>query len=171
MTGWHAFCFLYVGVLATALLHNSTITINSIFMKRRATAVWNGTVLEGSGNLTSQSKTLDGTPYSYKSRFADGTGTNPEELLAAAHAGCFTMKLSLVLTEQGFPPKSLETAAAINLEESTLSITESKLKLTAVVPGISREVFDEAVKFAELNCPISKVLKAAISVEAQLVEG
>lgn len=137
-------------------------------MKRRATAVWNGTIMEGSGNLTSQSGTLNNTPYSFKSRFADAAGTNPEELLAAAHAGCFTMKLSIVLLEKGFPPQTLETTAVITLDDSSLSITESKLTLKANVPGIDSEAFDEAVKDAEANCPISKVLNASISVETEL---
>ncbi|MHA3789708.1 OsmC family protein [Flavobacterium hauense] len=139
-------------------------------MKRRATAVWNGTVMEGSGDLTSQSGTLNITPYSFKSRFADGIGTNPEELLAAAHAGCFTMKLSIVLQEKGFPPQRLETNAVVNLDDNSLSITESRLTLKASVQGISRELFDEAVKDAETNCPISKALNALITVDAHLNE-
>lgn len=137
-------------------------------MKRRATAIWHGTVQEGTGELTTQSNTLEHTPYSYKSRFAEGSGTNPEELLAAAHAGCFTMKLSLLLQQKGFPAEKLQTMAVVTLEEQSLSITESVLTLEATVPGISRELFDEAVHFAELNCPISKVLNAAIHVTAQL---
>ena len=139
-------------------------------MKRRATAVWNGTVMEGSGDLTSQSGTLNNTPYSFKSRFADGNGTNPEELLAAAHAGCFTMKLSIVLQEKRFPPQRLETNAVVNLDDNSLSITESRLTLKASVQGISRELFDEAVKDAETNCPISKALNALITVDAHLNE-
>ena len=139
-------------------------------MKRRATAIWNGTIMEGSGDLTSQSGTLKNTPYSFKSRFADGTGTNPEELLAAAHAGCFTMKLSIVLQEKGFPPQKLETTAVVTLDDSSLSITESKLNLKANVPGIGWDLFNEAVKDAEANCPVSKVLNAAIVVDAQLNE-
>ena len=115
-------------------------------MKRKATAVWNGTVMEGSGEITSQSGTLNNTPYSFKSRFADGTGTNPEELLAAAHSGCFTMKLSIVLQEMGFPPERLETTSAVSLDN--LVITGSHLTLNANVPGISREDFDKAVKDA-----------------------
>lgn len=139
-------------------------------MKRRATAVWNGTIMEGSGDLTTQSGTLNNTPYSFKSRFADGTGTNPEELLAAAHAGCFTMKLSIVLQEKGFPPQKLETSAVVTLDDTSLSITESKLALKANVPGIGWDTFMEAVKDAEANCPVSKVLNASISVDAQLNE-
>ena len=135
-------------------------------MKRKATAVWNGTVMEGSGTLSTQSTVLQNTPYSFKSRFAENPGTNPEELIAAAHAGCFTMKLSIVLQELGFPPETLETTATITLDNGT--ITNSHLELKSKVPGISREVFDDAVKDAELNCPISKVLDTNITVAAEL---
>jgi len=135
-------------------------------MKRKATAVWNGTIMEGSGTISTQSKTLDNTPYSFKSRFAENPGTNPEELIAAAHAGCFTMKLSIVLQELGFPPETLETTGTITLDNG--SITASHLELKAKVTGISRENFDEAVKDAETNCPISKVLNTTITVTAAL---
>ncbi len=135
-------------------------------MKRHATAVWNGSGKEGNGHLTTQSTTLNQTQYSFNSRFADGVGTNPEELIAAAHAGCFTMKLSFVLGEAGFTPETLETTSYITFENG--QITESHLVLTAKVPGISQEVFDTSVKDAELNCPVSQVLKANISVEATL---
>lgn len=136
-------------------------------MKRKATAVWNGTVMEGSGNLSTQSTVLQHTPYSFKSRFAESPGTNPEELIAAAHAGCFTMKLSIVLQELGFPPERLETTATITLDNG--SITNSHLELKAKVPRISRELFDGGVKDAELNCPISKVLNTDITVSAELL--
>lgn len=135
-------------------------------MKRHATAVWNGSGKEGSGHLTTQSTTLNQTQYSFNSRFAEGVGTNPEELIAAAHAGCFTMKLSFVLGEAGFTPESLETTSYVTFENG--QITESHLVLNAKVPGISQEVFDAGVKDAELNCPVSQVLKANISVEATL---
>lgn len=135
-------------------------------MKRNATAVWNGSGKEGNGHLTTQSTTLNQTQYSFNSRFAEGVGTNPEELIAAAHAGCFTMKLSFVLNEAGFTADSLETTSYINFENG--QITSSHLVLNAVVPGISQEVFDASVKDAELNCPVSQVLKAEISVEATL---
>ena len=136
-------------------------------MKRSATALWNGSVKEGKGNLTTQSTTLNKTQYSFSSRFESGVGTNPEELIAAAHAGCFTMKLSGVLGAAGFPPESLETTCTVNLENGT--ITTSQLVLKAKVPGVSKEVFDGSVKDAELNCPISKLFKAEISVEASLL--
>jgi len=135
-------------------------------MKRHATAVWNGSGKEGKGTLTTQSTTLNQTQYSFNSRFADGVGTNPEELLAASHAGCFTMKLSFSIGEAGFTPETLETTSYVSLENGT--ITESHLVVKAKVPGISQEAFDAAIKDAETNCPISKVLKATISVEAEL---
>lgn len=138
-------------------------------MKRKATAVWNGSGKEGSGHLTTQSMVLDETQYSFNSRFAEGRGTNPEELLAAAHAGCFTMKLSFVLGEAGFIPEELETTAFVTLENGT-TITESHLVVKARVPAVSREVFAACVKDAEKNCPVSKVLNATITVEAILNE-
>ncbi|WP_336518363.1 OsmC family protein [Pollutibacter soli] len=136
-------------------------------MKRKAIAVWNGDGKDGNGFLTTQSLTLNNTPYSFRSRFAEGTGTNPEELLAAAHAGCFTMKLSFVLGEAGFVPEQLETSSVINFENGT-TITASHLIIQAKVPGISEEIFSACVKDAEKNCPVSKVLNAAISSEFTL---
>ena len=135
-------------------------------MIRNATAVWNGSGKEGSGNLSTQSTVLNKTQYSYKSRFEQGVGTNPEELVAAAHAGCFTMKLSFVLGEAGFTADSLETKCEISFENG--SITKSHLTVKGTVPGISKEKFDECVKNAEENCPISKLLNTAISSEATL---
>ena len=135
-------------------------------MKRHATAVWNGSGKEGKGTLSSQSGVLNETQYSFNSRFADGIGTNPEELVAAAHAGCFSMKLSFVLGEAGFTPERLETTSNINFENGVL--TESHLTVKAKVPGISKEKFDACVKEAEENCPISKALNMKISSEANL---
>ena len=135
-------------------------------MIRHASAVWNGSGKEGKGTLTSQSGVLQQTQYSFNTRFADGVGTNPEELVAAAHAGCFTMKLSFVLGEAGFTPDSLETKCEITFENGT--ITKSHLTVKGSVPGISKEKFDECVKNAEENCPISKLLDTAISSEATL---
>ncbi len=135
-------------------------------IKRHATAVWNGSGKEGNGALTTQSTILNNTQYSYNSRFAEGTGTNPEELVAAAHAGCFCMKLSFVLGGAGFTPVSLEAKAEITLEDT--GITSSHIILKAKVPGISQEVFAASVKDAELNCPISKLLHTAITVDATL---
>jgi len=136
-------------------------------MIRTATAVWNGSGKEGNGNLTTQSTTLNKTQYSFNSRFENGVGTNPEELAAAAHAGCFTMKLSFVLGAAGFTPESLETKCEIELKDG--SITKSHLTVQGKVPGISKEQFDAAVKDAEQNCPISKLFNTDISAEAILL--
>jgi osmotically inducible protein OsmC len=135
-------------------------------MKRKATAVWKGSGKEGTGNLTTQSTILDKTQYSFNSRFAEGKGTNPEELIAAAHAGCFTMKLSFVLNEAGFTADELSTECAITLDNG--AITSSELKLTAKVPGISKEKFQAAADDAKKNCPISKLLNTNITLDANL---
>lgn len=135
-------------------------------MIRNATAVWQGSGKEGKGSLASQSGILKETNYGFKSRFEDGPGTNPEELVAAAHAGCFTMKLSFVLGEAGFTPDSLETKCDITFENG--AVTKSHLTVNATVPGISADKFQECVKDAEQNCPISKLLDTEISSEATL---
>ncbi|MFL5774622.1 MAG: OsmC family protein [Flavisolibacter sp.] len=135
-------------------------------MIRNATAVWNGSGKEGNGQLTTGSSLLKNAQYSYKTRFENGVGTNPEELIAAAHAGCFTMKLSFVLGEMGVTPEKLETKCEITFEGG--AITKSHLIVNAKVPGISKDKFNEAVKNAEQNCPISKLLKTEITSEATL---
>ena len=135
-------------------------------MKRNATAVWNGTGKEGSGNLTTQSGVLSNTQYSFKTRFEDGIGTNPEELIAAAHAGCFTMKLSFVLNAAGFTADSIETKCDVDFQDG--AVVSSHLTVNAKVRGISQEQFDASVKDAEENCPISKLLNTKISSEASL---
>ncbi len=135
-------------------------------MKRNATAVWNGSGKEGKGTLTTQSGTLSSTQYSYKSRFEEGTGTNPEELIAAAHAGCFSMALSFGLQEIGFTADTIETSAVITLENG--AITSSALSLKAKIPGINQEQFDQAADKAKANCPISKLLNTEISLEKTL---
>ena len=135
-------------------------------MKRNATAVWNGTGKEGTGHLTTQSTTLNQTQYSFNSRFAEGFGTNPEELVAAAHAGCFTMKLSFVLNAAGFTADEIETRCDITLEDG--AITESHLNVKAKVPGVTQEQFDAAVADAKANCPISKLYNTNITHEAVL---
>lgn len=138
-------------------------------MVRNATAVWNGTGKEGNGQVSTASKALNNNAYSYKSRFVDentGTLTNPEELIAAAHAGCFTMKLSFVLGEAGFTPDKLETKCEVSFEGGV--VTKSHLIVKGTVPGITKEKFEECVKNAEQNCPISKLLKTEISSEATL---
>lgn len=135
-------------------------------MKRTATAHWAGTGKEGKGHLSTQSTVLNKTQYSFGSRFEEGVGTNPEELVAAAHAGCFTMKLSFVLVAAGFTAESLETTCAVVLENG--AVTSSALKLTAKVPGISAEQFKAAAEEAKVNCPISKLLNTNISLEYTL---
>ena len=136
-------------------------------MKRTATAVWNGSGKEGSGKLTTQSNVLKQTQYSYKSRFEEGTGTNPEELVAAAHAGCFSMKLSFVLGAAGFTPDSIETTCVVSLEDG--AIKSSQLTVKAAVPGINEERFLECAEDAKNNCPISKALNTQITMNATLV--
>ncbi|MBC8033411.1 MAG: OsmC family protein [Chitinophagaceae bacterium] len=135
-------------------------------MARNATAVWNGSGKEGSGHITTASSVLNKTQYSFKSRFEEGVGTNPEELVAAAHAGCFTMKLTFVLGEAGFTADELETKCEITFVNG--EITRSHLILKAKVPGITQEQFDTATADAKANCPISKLLKTEITLEATL---
>jgi len=140
-------------------------------MKRTATAVWNGSGKDGKGILTTQSSTLNKTQYSYKSRFEEGVGTNPEELIAAAHAGCFAMALAFGLQGAGITPDSLDVTATVTLDVSsgTPTITSSHLDLKAKIPGLTNEKFQEFAKGAEQGCPISRVLKAEISLDAKLV--
>jgi osmotically inducible protein OsmC len=142
---------------------------NTSFMaiKRKATAVWNGSGKEGKGVLTTQSTTLNKTQYSFNSRFAEGVGTNPEELIAAAHAGCFSMKLSFVLGEAGFQPEEITTDCSITLDDG--AVTESNLTLKARVPGISKEKFQACADDAKKNCPISKLLNTNIKLDATLL--
>lgn len=137
-------------------------------MKRNATAVWQGSGKEGKGNLTTQSTTLNQTQYSYNSRFEEGVGTNPEELLAAAHAGCFTMKLSAELSQAGFTPEELTTKSVITLDPSLGKITKSELTLTAKIPGISEEEFQKYAKIAEEGCPVSAAFNFEITLNATL---
>lgn len=137
-------------------------------MKHSATAVWNGSVKEGQGKITTQSNALKDSPYSFSSRFAEGKETNPEELIAAAHAGCFAMALSLILGEAGFTPDSLEATSTVSIDAGKLQITSSHLQLKAKIPGISEEKFKECADEAKANCPVSKALNAEISLEAVL---
>ncbi|PKB15416.1 OsmC family peroxiredoxin [Flavobacterium sp. 5] len=136
-------------------------------MKRNATAVWTGSLKEGSGKLTTQSTTLENTQYSFKSRFEEGVGTNPEELVAAAHAGCFTMQLTAFIGETSAVIESIETKCDISLVEGT--INSSHLTVNAKIEGISNEIFQELVTKAEKNCPISKLFNTEISTTATLV--
>lgn len=145
----------------------NTNQLNIYIMKRSAKAVWKGTVKEGSGVLTTQSTTLNDTQYSFKSRFEDGVGTNPEELLAAAHAGCFTMKTSALLSEAGYNPETLETDCKISLVDG--KVTLSELTLNAKVPGISEEDFQKIATEAKETCPISVAFSFEKTMTATLV--
>lgn len=136
-------------------------------MKRSAKAVWKGTVKDGSGVLTTQSTTLNETQYSFKSRFDEGVGTNPEELLAAAHAGCFTMKTSALLSEAGYIPETLETDCKISLDDG--KVTLSELTLNAKVPAISEEDFQKIAKEAKETCPISVAFSFDKTLTANLI--
>ena len=135
-------------------------------MIRHATAVWNGSGKEGNGKLSTESNVLNETSYNFRKRFENEPGTNPEELVAAAHAGCFTMKLSFVLGEAGFTPDSLQTRCEITFEGG--AVKKSHLVVEGKVPGIDEQKFAEAVKKAEQECPISKALSVPISSEAKL---
>jgi len=135
-------------------------------MKRTATANWQGSGKDGKGALTTQSTILNKTQYSYNSRFENGPGTNPEELIAAAHAGCFTMKLTFALAAAGFKSESIETSCDITLDNG--AITSSHLVVKAKVPGITKDAFDAVAADAKANCPISKLLNTNITMEATL---
>lgn len=140
-------------------------------MIRKATAHWQGTGRDGSGDLTTGSGVLSAAPYGFKTRFENEPGTNPEELIAAAHAGCFTMALAFQLQTAGFTPESLTTEAAVSLDsqDGGFTITKSALTLTAKVPGLDQAKFDELAGVAEKNCPVSKLLNAEITLDATLV--
>ena len=142
--------------------------LNNVIMQRSATANWKGSGKEGKGMVTAQSGIFSNTPISYHTRFEEVKGTSPEELVAAAHAGCFSMKLSFVLGAAGFTPDNIDTKCTITLENGT--ITESHLEVTASVPNISDEKFNECAEDAKLNCPISKLYKTNITMEARLVQ-
>lgn len=140
-------------------------------MQRKASAQWQGDLKSGKGLISTDSGTLKNTPYSFSTRFENGVGTNPEELLAAAHAGCFTMALSAQLANAGLVATKLETTCTISLEKvgDGFSITKSHLDLVAHVPNADRAKFDAAVKAAETGCPVSKLYNTEISVSSQLV--
>lgn len=135
-------------------------------MKRTASAHWEGDLKAGKGNLSTQSNTLNKTQYSFKTRFEDGAGTNPEELLAAAHAGCFTMAVSMILGQLGFTATALDTTATVTMEG--LAITGVHLDITGSIPNVTEAQFKEAAKSAEQNCLISKALSIPITSEAKL---
>jgi osmotically inducible protein OsmC len=134
---------------------------------RQASANWKGTGMEGVGTVSTQSTTLDKAQLSFKTRFADGVGTNPEELIGAAHAGCFSMQFSFLLNEAGFTAENIDTNAKVVFEDGT--ITNINLELSATIPGISDEKFQETALAAKVKCPISRLLNAEISLTATLV--
>ncbi|MFW0735965.1 OsmC family protein [Flavobacterium sp. T12S277] len=134
---------------------------------RNANANWKGTGMEGKGTITTQSTTLHNAQLSFKTRFAEGVGTNPEELIAAAHAGCFTMQLSFLLSEAGFVPEDLNTTAKVTFEDGTITLIT--LELTGAVPGITAENFEATAQKAKEICPISKVLNTEIALNVFLL--
>jgi osmotically inducible protein OsmC len=140
-------------------------------IKRHASAQWSGTGKEGTGSLTTQSGTLKDTPYGFNARFGDGKGTNPEELIAVAHAGCFSMATAFQLTGAGFPPESLHCDATLTMEQegAGFTIKAVHLVLKAKVPGIDAAKFKELTAEAKAGCPVSKVLNATITLDASLV--
>lgn len=133
---------------------------------RRANANWKGTGMEGKGTITTQSTTLDNAQLSFKTRFEEGVGTNPEELIAAAHSGCFTMQLSFLLSEAGFVPEDLNTEAKVTFEDGTITLIQ--LILNGKVPGITEEDFQKAAQKAKEICPISKLLNTEITLSVTL---
>lgn len=139
-------------------------------MVKKAWAVWKGGIKDGGGTLSTETGVLKEAPYGFKSRFESGPGTNPEELIGAAHAGCFSMALSLMLGEAGLKPERIETHAAVTLEKAGggFEITSSHLKVVAKVPGAERAKFDEIANKAKAGCPVSKLMKANITMEATL---
>lgn len=137
-------------------------------MKRNGTAVWKGSLKDGKGTISTQSGVLDKTQYSFKTRFEDGKGTNPEELIGAAHSGCFTMQLSANLTEEGFEPDELETKSEITFEDGT--VKKSHLILKAKVENIEKVQFEKIANDAKENCPISKLLDTEITLESELIQ-
>jgi osmotically inducible protein OsmC len=139
-------------------------------MKRKASAVWSGDLKSGKGAISTESGVLKGTQYSFSTRFENGVGTNPEELIAAAHAGCFSMAFSAELGKAGFTPESIYTAATVTLDKTDAgwTVTESYLDMTAKIPGIDEEKFTAIANGAKAGCPISRLLNAKIFLNAKL---
>lgn len=139
-------------------------------MQRKASATWQGGIKDGKGTISTETGVLKQTPYSFSARFESGAGTNPEELLAAAHAGCFTMALSGQLGEAGMTAQKLDTTATVTIEKvaNGFTITQSHLDLVARIPGADKAKFDAAVKAAQTGCPVSRLFKTEISVSARL---
>jgi osmotically inducible protein OsmC len=139
-------------------------------MKQKASAVWQGSLKEGAGTMSTGSGALVNKPYSFKTRFEGEQGTNPEELIGAAHAGCFSMAFSMILGMAGFTPDKIETTATVTLEQKDggFAVTASHLEVTASIPGIDQAAFEKAANDAKAGCPISKLLKATITMDARL---
>lgn len=139
-------------------------------MKRNAAAVWQGGLKDGAGTISSESGALAQAQYSFGTRFEEGTGTNPEELLAAAHAGCYSMALSLVLGESGITPERIDTTATVSIEpdDGGFTITTVHLDVRARIPGIDEQAFQDAANAAKAGCPVSKLFNAEITLQAQL---
>lgn len=137
---------------------------------KKASAVWKGTIKEGGGTISTETGVLREAPYGFKSRFENGKGTNPEELIGAAHAGCFSMALSKMLGDAGLTPEKIETHAAVTLDKvgEGFEITSSHLDVTAKIPGADRAKFEEIANKAKAGCPVSKLLKAKITMNAKL---
>ncbi len=142
-------------------------------MVRKASAVWKGSLKEGKGTISSDSGVLSNTPYSFSTRFENAKGTNPEELIAGAHAGCFTMALSAQLGNAGMTPESLETTASLTLDklDAGWTVTKIHLDVTARIPGADKAAFDKAAENAKAGCPISRLLNAQITMVARLIGG
>ncbi|MGO3182746.1 MAG: OsmC family protein [Aequorivita sp.] len=138
-------------------------------MKRTANAVWSGSLKEGTGKLTTQSKVLNDHEYCFNSRFGEGKATNPDELLAAAHAGCFAMALSLILGKEGYTPDSLDAISVVTMDPDKLELKSSQLTLKAKIPNISEDKFMECANAAKENCPVSKALSLDITLDATLL--
>jgi osmotically inducible protein OsmC len=140
-------------------------------MKRKGSAVWNGNIHQGTGTLSTGSGALSSAPYSFKIRFEEEPGTNPEELIGTAHAGCFSMALSMILGLEGMLPEKIETEATITLEKngSEFAVAASHLDVRATIPGAAEEDFQKAAEKARASCPISKLLNARITIDARLV--
>ena len=139
-------------------------------MKKTGSAEWEGSVKEGSGALTTESGVLDSSPYGFNTRFEDGPGTNPEELIGAAHAGCFSMAFSMLLGQEGFTPSKIATTAEVSLEKQAdgFAITSVHLDVQAHIPGIDEDKFTEIANKAKVGCPVSKLLNAESTMEAYL---
>jgi osmotically inducible protein OsmC len=139
-------------------------------IKKSGSAYWHGGIKDGGGTISTQTGVLKDAPYGFKSRFEGGPGTNPEELIGAAHAGCFTMALSLILGQAGLTAESLKTTSTISLEQdgAGFTITAAHLDLVAKIPGATEEAFKQAAEAAEKNCPVSKLMKATITLDAKL---